>query len=90
MRTKNSAIPCRVACPIQVIPSPSSAKNLYPGTPNGIPVYIYILRMEESGRFHHAALVRIRQPDRNGGAALQVAHELEPPLRRGYMSQKLF
>jgi hypothetical protein len=31
--------------------------------------------MEEPGRFHDATLVRIRQPDRTGGAALQVAHE---------------
>ena len=31
--------------------------------------------MEEPGRFHDATLVRIRQPDRTGGAALPVAHE---------------
>ena len=31
--------------------------------------------MEEPGRFHDATLVRIRQPDRSGGAALPVAHE---------------
>ena len=37
-------------------------------------VYLYI-RMEELGRFHDATLVRIRQPDRTGGAALPVAHE---------------
>ena len=29
MRSENSAIPCRDGCLIQVIPSPSSAKNLY-------------------------------------------------------------
>jgi hypothetical protein len=31
--TENSAIPSRDGCPIQVIPSPSSAKNLPRGTP---------------------------------------------------------
>ena len=31
--------------------------------------------MEEPGRLHDAALVRIRQPDRTGGAALPVADE---------------
>ena len=31
--------------------------------------------MEEPGRFHDATLVRIRQPDRTGGAALPVADE---------------
>jgi hypothetical protein len=31
--------------------------------------------MEEPGRFHDAALVRIRQPDRTGGGALPVADE---------------
>jgi hypothetical protein len=30
MRTENSAISCRDGCPVQVIPSPSSAKNLSP------------------------------------------------------------
>jgi hypothetical protein len=43
-----------------------------PVNPSGIPVYI---RMEEPGRLHDAALVRIRQPDRTGGAALPVADE---------------
>jgi hypothetical protein len=64
MRTENSAIPCRDGCLIQVIPSPSDAKNLesVSGNPSGIPVYI---RMEEPGRFHDATLIRIRQPDRN-------------------------
>jgi hypothetical protein len=33
------------------------------------------IRMEEPGRFHDAALLRIRQPDRTGGAALPVADE---------------
>jgi hypothetical protein len=31
MRTENSAIPCRDGCLIQVIPSPSNAKNLSRG-----------------------------------------------------------
>ena len=34
MRTENSAIPCRDGCPIQVIPSPSSAENLSPEHPS--------------------------------------------------------
>ena len=34
--------------------------------------------MEEPGRFHDATLVRIRQPDRTGGAALPIAHEKNP------------
>jgi len=72
VRTENSAIPCYDGCLIQVIPSPSNAKNLSAGNPSGIPVYI---RMEEPGRFHDATLVRIRQPDRTGGAALPVADE---------------
>src|SRR6267154_1433531 len=79
MRTENSPIPCCDGGPIQVIPSPSSAKNLSRGTPA---VYLYILRMEEPGRFHDATLVRLRQPDRTGGAALPVAHEKGPDLRR--------
>ena len=33
--------------------------------------------MEETGRIHDATLVRIRQPDRTGGAALPVAHEID-------------
>jgi len=37
--------------------------------------------MEEPGRFHDAALVRIRQPDRTGGAALPVADEKGCDLR---------
>jgi hypothetical protein len=40
MRTGNSAIPCHDGCLIQVIPSPSNAKNLPPGNPSGIPVYM--------------------------------------------------
>jgi hypothetical protein len=39
------------------------------------------MRMEEPGRFHDATLVQIRQPDRTGGAALQVAHEKSRDLR---------
>jgi hypothetical protein len=40
------------------------------------------MRMEEPGRLHDATLVRITQPDRTGGAALQVAHEKGRDLRR--------
>jgi len=40
MRTENSAIPCRDGCPIQVVPSPSSAKNL--SRSNARAVYLYI------------------------------------------------
>jgi hypothetical protein len=80
MRTENSAIPCRDGCPI-LIPSPSSAKNLSLGTPSGIPVY---MRMEEPGRFHDATSVRIRQPDRTGGAALPVVREKGRDLRLWY------
>ena len=69
MRTEKSAIPCRDGCPVQVIPSPSSAENLSRRNPRGIRVYI---RMAELGRFHDATLVRIRQPYRTGGAALPV------------------
>jgi hypothetical protein len=39
MRTENSAIPCRDGGLIQVIPSPSNAKNLSRGTQA---VYLYI------------------------------------------------
>ena len=73
MRTENSAIPCRDGCLIQVIPSPSNAKNLSRGTQA---VYLSVdMRMEEPGRLHDAASVRIRQPDRTAGAALAVADE---------------
>jgi len=37
MRTENSTILCRDDCPIQVIPSRSSAENLPRGTPSVIP-----------------------------------------------------
>src|SRR5260370_4681332 len=51
--------------------------SLHPRAPRICPeeppaVYLYILRMEEPGRFHDATLVRLRQPDRTGGAALPV------------------
>ena len=73
MRTENSAIPCRDGCLIQVIPSPSNAKNLSRGTQA---VYLSVdMRMEEPGRLHDAASVRIRQLVRTGGAALPVADE---------------
>ncbi len=44
-RTENSAIPSRDGCPVYVIPSPSSAKNLSRRSARA--VYLYILRMEE-------------------------------------------
>src|SRR6266403_2617254 len=78
MRTEKSAIPCRDGCPVQVIPSPSSAENLSRRNPRGVCVYI---RMAEAGRFHDATLVRIRQPYRTGGAALPVVHEKRRDLR---------
>src|SRR5260221_4747793 len=56
------AIPCRDGCPIQVIPSPLSAKNLSRRSARA--VYLSILRMEQPGRFRDATFVRIRQPDR--------------------------
>ncbi len=37
--------------------------------------------MGELGRFRDATLVRIRQPDRTGGAVLPVAHEKRRELR---------
>ena len=58
---------------------PPSAKILSRGNPRA--VYLYISRMEEPGRFHDATLVRIRQPDRTGGAALPVAHGKGRDLR---------
>src|SRR5258705_11418568 len=78
MRTENSAIPCRDGCLIQVIPSPSNAKNLSRGTRA---VYLCIYKMEEPGRFRDATLVRIRQLVRAGGAALPLAHEKPGDLR---------
>ncbi len=53
-------------------PLTPSAKILPGNPPRGVPVYI---RMEEPRRFRDATLVRIRQPDRTGDAALPVAHE---------------
>ena len=78
MRIENSAISCRDGCAIQVIPSSPSAKILSRGLRAA---YMHILRMEEPGRFHDASLVRIRQPDRTGGAALPVANEKGRDLR---------
>jgi hypothetical protein len=37
--------------------------------------------MEDPRRFRDATLVRIRQPDRTGGAALPVAHETHEKAR---------
>jgi hypothetical protein len=37
--------------------------------------------MKEPGRFRDATLLRIRQPDRTGGAALPVAHVKGRDLR---------
>src|SRR5260370_34810674 len=84
MRTEDSAIPCRDGCPIQVIPSPARAKNLPEERPRGIPVYI---RMEGSRTFSDATLLRIRQPDRIGGAALPPAHTPKAPRLGGGSSQ---
>jgi hypothetical protein len=57
MRTENSAIPCRDGCLIQVIPSPSNAKNLSRGTRA---VYLYILYKDggNPGVFTGATLLR--------------------------------
>jgi hypothetical protein len=52
VRTENSALPWRDGCSIQVIPSPSSAKNL--SRKNARAVYLYILGMQEPGRFRDA------------------------------------
>src|SRR5712671_4745209 len=81
-----SQIPCAlkiVRFPAAMLPHPGHPFTLerqesVPVNPSGIPVYI---RMEEPGRFHDATLVRIRQPDRTGGAALPVAHEKGRDLR---------
>jgi hypothetical protein len=78
MRTENSAIPCRDAGPIQVIPSPSSAKNLSQGTPSGIPVYI---RMEEPTGTIGLPNPNQRSVVKTSGAALPVAHEKGRDLR---------
>ena len=87
MRTENSAFLCRDGCPVSVIPSPSS-QSLQLERPLGIHVYI---TMEECGRFRDATLVRIRQPDRTGGAALRVAPEKEcdPRLWRKFCRSAL-
>jgi hypothetical protein len=75
---KNSAIPCRDGCLIQGHPFTLERQESVSGKPSGIPVYI---KEEEPGRFNDAALVRIRQPDRTGGAALPVADEKGRDLR---------
>jgi len=74
----------KIPCALKIVRFPatmaaSSRSSLHlerqesvPVNPSGIPVYI---RMEEPGRLHDAASVRIRQPDRAGGAALPVADE---------------
>ena len=49
VRAENSAIPWRDGCPIQVIPSPSSAKSLSRRSARA--AYLYILRMEEPDVF---------------------------------------
>src|SRR6266851_4358356 len=74
----------KIPCALKIVRFPatmaaSSRSSLHPRTPRICPgeperhaVYI---RMEEPRRLHDAALVRIRQPDRTGGAALPVADE---------------
>ena len=74
----------KIPCALKIVRFPatmaaSSRSSLHlerqesvPVNPSGIPVYI---RMEEPGRLHDAASVRIRQPDRAGAAALPVADE---------------
>ena len=74
----------KIPCALKIVRFPatmaaSSRSSLHlerqesvPVNPSGIPVYI---SMEEPGRLHDAASVRIRQPDRAGAAALPVADE---------------
>src|SRR5258708_5829784 len=75
----------KIPCTLKIVRFPatlaaSSRSSLHPRTPRICPreperyTCIYI-RMEEPVRFHVAPLVRIRQPDRTGGAALPVADE---------------
>src|SRR5882762_2883783 len=47
-------------------------------SPGGTPARCTCIykRMREPGRFRDPTLVRIRRPDRSGGAALPVAHEI--------------
>jgi hypothetical protein len=72
MRTENSCDSLPRWLPHPGHPFTLERQESVPGNPSGIPVY---MRMEESGRFHDATLVRIRQLDRTGGAALPVADE---------------
>src|SRR5260370_27874660 len=75
----------KIPCALKIVRFPAamavpSRSSLHPRTPRICPgeperyTCIYI-RAEELGRFHDAASVRIRQPDRTGGAALPVADE---------------
>jgi hypothetical protein len=60
-------------------PSSPERQDSLPGEPpRGVPVYI---KDEGPGRFRDPTLVRIRRPDRTGGAALPVAHEKGRDLR---------
>jgi hypothetical protein len=79
IRAENRAIPCRD----NLKRKPGwdlRARRLSTGgsIPRGVPVYI---RIEGPWRFRDAPLVRIRQPDRTGSAALPVAHEKGRDLR---------
>ncbi len=56
--------PVATTVPSRLSLTPERQNSLPDDRPRGVPVY-----------FRDATLVRIRQPDRTGGAALPVAHE---------------
>jgi hypothetical protein len=57
---KNSEIPYRDGCPIQVIPFALERQESLPEQPRA--VYLYILRMEEPGRFCDATWFGLGSP----------------------------
>jgi hypothetical protein len=75
---KNSEIPCRDGCPIQVIPFTLERQESLPGNPER---YTCIFKDGGTRTFQRRCLVRIRQPDRTGDAALPGAHEKGRDLR---------
>jgi hypothetical protein len=80
IRTENSVIPCRDRCPHRGYPFIPRPPRFSRGEAPARRTCIY-RRMREPGRFRDPTLVRIRQPDRTGGAALPVVHEKGRDLR---------
>ncbi len=84
MRTENSAIPCRDGYPIQVLPSPSIAKNLPEERPRGIRVYIRNPALCQLTTVSGVTAMRdCCHPDQNRRTATQQSLSSRSSLGRG-------